>query len=189
VKRFVLTGAPGCGKTSVLLELRARGYAVVREAATDVIGAEQQLGVDQPWAHPWFIDKIVNVQRARQLQPVAARRGVQIYDRSPVCTLALTSYLGYPVSAALSAEIDRIEQQGVYDRRVFFVRDLGFCAPTAARRISFDESLRFERVHDEVYRALGYELVDVPRAGVAARVDMIEMRLAAWTGRQRDPGE
>jgi predicted ATPase len=36
-RRYVLTGAPGSGKTSLLQALAARGWAVVHEAATDVI--------------------------------------------------------------------------------------------------------------------------------------------------------
>jgi predicted ATPase len=33
MRRYVLTGAPGAGKTSVLLELASRGYAVVPDRA------------------------------------------------------------------------------------------------------------------------------------------------------------
>jgi len=34
---YILTGAPGAGKTAVLRLLEISGYAVVEEAATDVI--------------------------------------------------------------------------------------------------------------------------------------------------------
>jgi hypothetical protein len=36
--------------------------------------------------------------------------------------------------------------------QVFFIRNLGFMRPTEARRISFQEALRFEPIHEEVYR-------------------------------------
>jgi predicted ATPase len=39
--RFVLTGAPGSGKTTILRNLSRHGYAVVNEAATDVIATKQ----------------------------------------------------------------------------------------------------------------------------------------------------
>lgn len=116
----------------------------------------------------------------RQLASVPARSGLQIYDRSPICTLALTTYLGYPVSAAVSTEIDRIRRERIYDRRVFFIREIGFCEPTAARRITFEDSLKFERVHEEIYRALGFELVDVPRGDIADRADQIEAYVDSW---------
>lgn len=189
MRRYVLTGAPGSGKTSVLTALQSRGYEVVQEAAASVIAGEQERGDDRPWARASFVDKIVALQRQRQrqLEPVPPRSGIQIYDRSPVCTLALSTYLGYPVSAALSAEIDRIERERSYDRRVFFVREIGFCEPTAARRITFEDSLKFERVHEQTYQALGYELVEIPAGDVTHRADAVEAYVASWGGGERTP--
>ena len=40
MKRYILTGTPGSGKTSLLHELKSQGYSVVEEAATDVIALE-----------------------------------------------------------------------------------------------------------------------------------------------------
>lgn len=45
-KRFILTGTPGSGKTSVIKELEKLGHAVIHEAATDVISIEQAKGCD-----------------------------------------------------------------------------------------------------------------------------------------------
>jgi predicted ATPase len=50
--RYVLTGAPGSGKTAVLRLLETRGHAVVEEAAKDVIALENALGCAEPWADP-----------------------------------------------------------------------------------------------------------------------------------------
>jgi predicted ATPase len=43
LRRFVLTGAPGAGKTALAVALRDRGYVIVAEAATDVIAEELRL--------------------------------------------------------------------------------------------------------------------------------------------------
>jgi predicted ATPase len=43
-----------------------------------------------------------------------------------VCTAALSIYLGYPFSAALTRELERIKAEAIYELRVFFVRHLGF---------------------------------------------------------------
>lgn len=185
MQRYILTGAPGSGKISILRALQSRGYDVVEEAASAVIAAEQAHGDDEPWARPAFIDKIVGLQRLRQVGSIAAHCDPQIFDRSPVCTLALSVYLRYPVSAALSAEIGRISRESIYSRRVFFVRDIGFVKPTAARRITLQEAREFERVHAESYRALGYELVGIPRGDVADRADVIAAYVASWS---REPG-
>src|SRR5262249_55409481 len=142
VRRYVLTGAPGSGKTTVLRRLQQLGWPVVEEAATDVIARAQQRGVDAPWQSSDFSDAIVALQRERRLSPVEPGTRVQFHDRSPLCTLALAHWLGQAVTPLLAAEIAWITEQRVFQRRVFFIRPLGFIEPTAARRISYLESLR-----------------------------------------------
>jgi predicted ATPase len=182
MKRFILTGAPGSGKTSILRVLEQLGYAVVEEAATDVIAAEQAGGVGEPWNELSFTRKIAELQRHRQEEPVRPGAAAQVFDRSPVCTLALARWMGHPVPAELRREIERVAAERGYERQVFFVRPLGFIAPTAARRISFADSLAFERVHEEVYLGLGFELVDVPAAPVAERAALVDAYLRQLTG-------
>ena len=77
------------------------------------------------------------------------------------------------VPAALAAELDRVLTGRVYEPEVFFVRNQGFVTPTAARRIGFDDSLRFERVHEQVYAELGFRLTDVPAGPVPERAALI----------------
>jgi predicted ATPase len=175
--RYVLTGTPGAGKTAVLRLLEARGHLVVEEAATDVIALEQALGQDEPWASPSFIDKIVTLQRQRQTRLAAGPTVPVFFDRSPVCTLALARYLGFPVGAGLAAELARIAAHRVYHPAVFFLRNQGTIRPTPARRISYEDSLAFEKVHEDTYRELGFQLIEIPPGPLAHRAALIE-RLA-----------
>lgn len=108
MKCFIMTGAPGSGKTSILRALENLGYAVVEEAATDVVAAQQAQGNSEPWNDPLFIDAIVRLQEHRRQEQVRRGAAVQVHDRSPVCTLALARYLGHPVTAELSEAIARI---------------------------------------------------------------------------------
>jgi predicted ATPase len=144
--RYILTGAPGAGKTVLLRALERVGYAVVEEAATDVIALAQAEGVAEPWTDPGFIDAIVTLQRRRE-------------------TLAVGEIVFF----------DRIE--GLYQRRVFLTQGLGFITPTAARRISLDDAARFEAVHEQAYRELGYELVPIAPAPPAERAATIRLRI------------
>jgi predicted ATPase len=174
MRRFIITGAPGAGKTSIIRQLELDGFSVVEEAATDVIAAAQAHGTVEPWTHPSFIDVIARLQRDRQIRASYQPGEVQFHDRCVVCTAALAVYLGYPFSTFLASELDRIRKEGIYQDRVFFIRNLGFVTPTEARRISFEETVRFEKIHEESYRDFGFELISVEPGNLADRVSVIK---------------
>jgi predicted ATPase len=179
MKRYILTGAPGAGKTAILRALEVAGHVVVEEAATDIIALEQARGRAEPWREPDFIDAIAELQRRRQLGAAGMSCDIQVFDRSPVCTLALARFLGFPVSAALRRELERIDGQAIYERQVFFIENLGFMTNTEARRISLDDAVLFGRVHEDAYRELGYDLVRVAPGTVEARAAAILRGVAA----------
>jgi len=174
MKRFIITGAPGAGKTAIIRQLELDGFGVVEEAATDVIAAAHAQGTVEPWRDPSFIDAIANLQRERQMRASHQPDEFQFHDRSVVCTAALAVHLGYPFSAFLASELERIKKEAIYQNRVFFVRNLGFITRTEARRISFEDALRFEKIRERTYRDLGFELVSVEPGSLAQRVGRIK---------------
>lgn len=178
MKRFILTGTPGAGKTVLLRQLEQDGFGVVEEAATDIIALEQTRGIAEPWTDPGFIDRVVDLQRRRQLRAASLPDEVQFHDRSAVCTAALAAYLGYPVSPALAEELARIERDAVFERRVFMIRSLGFVTPTAARRITQEQAMRFEAIHEQTYRARGFEIVPIFAGSVLDRVTAITAEIS-----------
>lgn len=171
MRRFILTGTPGSGKTAILRQLEVEGHGVVEEAATDVIALQQAKGIAEPWTRPVFVDEVVALQARRR---VRLTDPVQFHDRSAFCTAALAKFLGYPPSEALTRELDSLKREGFYEKRVFFVRNLGFVTPSAARRISLEDARRFEAMHEHTYRLHGFELIPIFPGSVLDRMAAIQ---------------
>jgi predicted ATPase len=174
MRRFIITDAPGAGKTAIIRQLELDGFSVVEEAATDVIAAAHAQEKADLWTHPSFIDAIAHLQKDRQIRASYQPDEVQFHDRCVVCTAALAVWLGHPFSPFLTAELVRIKKEAIYQSHVFFIRNLGFVTPTEARRISFEETVRFEKLHEQTYRDFGFELVPVEPASLAERVGIIK---------------
>ena len=174
MRRFIITGAPGAGKTAIVRQLELDGFSVVEETATDVIAAAQAQGTVQPWTHPSFIDVVTRLQRDRQIRASYQPDEVQFHDRCTVCTAALAAYLGHSYTPFLASELERVKKEAIYQHRAFFIRNLGFITPTEARRISFEDTVRFEKIHEETYRDFGFELVPVEPRGLVERVSIIK---------------
>lgn len=174
MKRYILTGAPGAGKTAVLRQLELDGFSVVEEAATDIIALWQAEGISEAWKRPEFIDAIVRLQQSRERKGAALADSVQFHDRSVVCTAALADYLQVPRSPSLERELLRVQTQCIFQRSVLFLRNLGFITNTEARRITYEETVRFEQIHEETYRELGFDLISIGPASVSDRVREIK---------------
>ena len=75
--RHILTGAPGAGKSTLLRQLEIDGFAVIEEAATDIVALALARGEARPEASPGFIDAIVALQAAPFI-PLANQNSVPI---------------------------------------------------------------------------------------------------------------
>jgi len=86
-------------------------------------------------------------------------------------------YLQPPVGTVVQAEVERVVREQVYEREVLLVRPLGFVVATTARRISYEDSLAFQAMHETVYSEHGFEFVDVPAGSTSERVAAVEAHL------------
>jgi predicted ATPase len=91
-----------------------------------------------------------------------------------VCTAALAKYLEFPMPQNLADELERVRTHGVFQKRVLLVKNLGFITPTEARRITYEETVRFEQIHERTYRDLGFEVIPIEPGSVLDRVNQIK---------------
>ena len=171
--QYILTGAPGAGKTTIILALKQRGYPVVEEAATDVIAQAQAEGVDAPWEREDFVERIALMQRRRRIASQVGPQDTAFHDRSVVCTLALNQHFERNAPAILIEEVEALKADRAMSKTVFFIEDLGFIENTAARRISYEDSVAFGALHEAAYAAHGFRLARIGAGPVDDRVTAI----------------
>ena len=174
---FVVTGGPGSGKTTLIEALARAGFAVAAEAGRAVIREQQANGGHAlPSLDPLAF---AAAMLAHDLASYDAHRdaaGPVFFDRG------IPDVVGYLrlEGVAVPAEMLRAARAKRYRRRVFV------CPPWPDIYVTDDErkqtpevAARTCRTMIETYGGFGYELVEVPRAPVVARLSFVLERIEA----------
>jgi len=151
MKKYVITGAPGCGKTSMInyLEVRLSEY-VVREAARDYIELRQAEGCKEPWLDDDFQQGITQLTLLRRSRMPNVDR--IFCDREVMDGLAYTDN-GYR---------DFLKKNAIEVEKVFFLEQLNHTDTNSYRREDHDLArLVGERLQKE-YKDLGYDVIKIP---------------------------
>jgi predicted ATPase len=168
---FVITGGPGSGKSTLIDVLERAGYARSIEAGRAIIQAQAAIdGPALPWRDPALFAELMLSWELRSHALALEQSGPMFFDRGVpdvVGYLRLTN-LPVPAHVATAAATYR------YHRRVFIAppwREI--FAQDRERKQDFAEAVRTYDAMVATYADFGYELVELPRAPVAARVDFV----------------
>jgi predicted ATPase len=169
MNRFVvISGCSGGGKSTLLAELARRGHAVVEEPGRRIVRQELEGGGA---ALPW-VDAAAFARRAIELSladraAASGHAGWVFFDRGLVDAVAA---LGYATGAAP----DGLCETERYHRRVFLAPPWPVTyLNDPERRHGYDAAVaEYERLA-EIYPALGYQVIVLPKADVARRADFV----------------
>lgn len=166
MNRFVLSGGPGVGKTTVINILKNRGYVVVPETARLVIEKEQDRGSDiLPWKDLFKFQETVALEQMVREDDI---RGDNIFfDRSLVDGHAYC-LLGGVSSPKIISEKARSRY-----RQVFILDPLNTYETDSARH---ENEFTAKVVHQaiiEAYFYFGYSPIMVPVLDPEVRADYI----------------
>ncbi len=176
--RFVVvTGGPGSGKTTLLEGLGHQGWASTVEAGRGVIQDQTAIGGSAlPWADRALFAELMLSWEMRSYRWAQQQAGVVLFDR------AVPDVVGYLRLAGLAApaHVFAAAECFRYHRQVFI-------APPWPEIFSQDSERRqdraeAERTYDamvEVYTELGYEIINLPRADVATRIEFVTNRITS----------
>lgn len=168
--RFVvISGCSGGGKSTLLAELKRRGYAVVEEPGRRVIAEELASGGT---ALPWidlaaFLRRVSNMALADRTSAAAYKNWV-FFDRSLVDAVsALDAIAG-------SSHLHTLFEEHRYHRCVFMTPPWpDIYVNDADRRHGFDEAVtEYDRLARD-YPRLGYETIILPKVAAAERANLV----------------
>ncbi len=168
---FVLTGASGSGKSSIIAALQGRGFTCVEEVGRQVVKDELAAGTNRtPWQDGEAFMELVLTRYVEAFLSMADRTTPVFFDRGiPECIGAAVVAKVPPLAHRLQAT-----RHFRYNRTVFYTPPWREIYVTdAERRHSFEQGLEYHRAELASYDACGYDLVEVPRAPAADRVDFI----------------
>lgn len=167
---FILTGAPGTGKTTVLKHLRNLGYQGADEVAREVLS--HQLSVDGP-ALPakspkLFIQKMLG-SAISKYESGKVSGGPVFFDRG------IPDLIAYAVRFDVNPEeFIKAAEKYKYNSSVFifnpwkeiFVND-------NERRLTFEMTVQFHESIVQSYKSLGYKMIVVPNKPVESIAEFI----------------
>jgi predicted ATPase len=176
-RRIVLTGGPGSGKTTLLEALAAAGHATSPEAGRAIIRRQQAIdGEALPWKDRTLFAELM---LDRELEAHARTEGADgpvFFDRGVPDVVGYLTLCGLPVPA----HMERAAQDIRYERRVFIAPVWPeIFGQDAERKQDLDEARRTFDAMAETYPRFGYELIELPRAPVAERLDFVLTTLTA----------
>jgi predicted ATPase len=168
---YVISGGPGAGKTTLLAALRWAGFGGVEEASRQLIQEQVALGSGLvPWLDLGGFAELARVRMVAQHAVASQQPGPVFCDRGLPDLLAYLEVAGQPVPMATQAAV----AAHPYQVPVFlappwpeiYVND-------AERWQTFAEAEVLYHALRCTYQALGYPVLDLPKASVEERVAFV----------------
>lgn len=167
---YIITGAPGTGKSTIIESLKELGLPVFEEIARKVIAQEVEKGTDHlPWKDIEEFSKLV-LQQMLDQKDQHSNLSKSFLDRG---IPDIIGYLNYAKIAPDPMYANYISEFN-YNRKVFFT--------PIWEEIYKNDSERIETIaqaHDisdalfNTYEQLGFEMIIIPKLSIKERVEFV----------------
>ncbi|WP_158800091.1 AAA family ATPase [Pedobacter sp. L105] len=169
-QKYIITGGPGSGKSTLVAGLEEQGYACSAEISRKMIQAEVARGSDcLPWKDiACFSDKVI-LEMAKAWQQASAN-SLTFFDRG------IPDVIAYLHIAKLPVPVNYLDSlaQHPYAQKVFILPPWeGIYINDNERWQSFEEaSLIYTAIRD-TYSGFGFELIEVPKVSLQERIAFV----------------
>lgn len=171
MKRILLIGSPGSGKTTILSELRKRGYTCLKEISREITLEAQKRGIKQLFlTNPDEFNQKILSGRITQFNTCSDLDDNFIFiDRGLPDIIAYNEY----INIESSQETITASEKFIYDFVFMFPAWKKIFKNDNERYESFDEALKIQDNLKKTYLKFGYEICEVPIGEVNDRANYI----------------
>ncbi|CAM3783103.1 AAA family ATPase [Paracoccus yeei] len=169
---FIVTGAPGSGKTSLIGALARQGFRSMPEAGRAIIRDQVRIGGPSlPWSDRSMFAELMLGWELRSWHEARALDGPVLMDRGIPDVIGYLTLCGLPVPAHVEAAASLYP----YNKRVFIAPfwDAIF-TQDSERRQDRQEAEATGRVMAQTYARLGYQMIELPRTSLEDRADFVK---------------
>ena len=169
--RFIISGGPGFGKTSVIQALENRNYKSIPEISRQIIQEQMEIGGDiLPWKNLSAFSNAVFEQRVNQHAEALDENAYYFYDRGIVDVMA---YLFKDKQAVPTYFFEAVKSKH-YNQLVFLTPPWEEIYQTDnERKENFHEAIEIHNAIEKTYQRMGYITDNIPLLSVDERVNYI----------------
>lgn len=167
---YILSGAMGAGKTSILNKLKNLGFLCIAEPAREILAEQRSIEGDAlPENDPALFTQLMLSRSLFQYKTLETYQGPIIFDRGIPDNLAYASLFELDMPM-----IKKAIKHYRYNPQVLFLDAWEEIYTTDdERKMSFIESKKFGEQLKQMYLDQGYTVIDVPQVDIDERVEFI----------------
>jgi len=173
---IVVTGGPGSGKSTLIDALERSGFHRTIEAGRGIIQEQVAIGGRAlPWIDPALFAEHMLTWEMRSYRAAEKQAGTIFFDRGVPDVAGYLRLMKLPIPDRVrkAAEVFR------YHGRVLIAPPWKeIFSQDRERKQDFEEAVRTYEALSSTYLEHGYQLVELPRVGVDARVQFVRQTFA-----------
>jgi predicted ATPase len=169
-KAYIITGAPGTGKSTIIDALRQSGHICFDEIARKIIAQELKQGTNRlPWIDIRSFSEMVLEEMLKQ-KPDVLKEPLSFLDRGIPDIIGYFNYTKVTPAAHYFESL----RDFPYQNKVFFTPLWEEIYVTDSERLeTTEEAKKISEALFKTYTSLGFNVVEIPKASINERLKFI----------------
>ena len=170
IQKYIISGAPGTGKTTIINALKKKDHYCAEEISRELITEQISIGGNiLPWKDQIAFENQIANRRYKQYLD-SPENCICFFDRSSVDCIA---YLNNNKLESTS-QINQIIKNCIFNKTVFYTPIWEeIYKNDSERQESFDQSIKIDKHLKDSYLKFGYTIIEIPKTTLDKRVNFI----------------